>query len=71
MKPSSTPPARLLTDEEAADYTGTSKAYIRKLIERGVLRPVDLPTTSGEPGRARLLRLDARDLDSWIDALPR
>lgn len=65
------PPARLVTDEGAGDYTGTSKSYIRALVERGVLRRVELPTTDGTPGRARLLRLDVRDLDIWIDSLPR
>lgn len=71
MNLATAPPARLLTDEQAGDYTGTSKPYIRRLIERGVLKRVELPTTDGSPGRARLLRLDVRDLDQWIDALPR
>jgi hypothetical protein len=65
------PPARLLTDEEAGNYTSTSKSYVRALAERGVLRRVELPTTDGTPGRARLLRFDVKDLDRWIDSLVR
>ena len=71
MKPAHVPPARLLTDEQSGDYTGTSKSYIRALAERGVLRRVALPATNGTPGRARLLRFDVRDLDAWIDSLAR
>jgi hypothetical protein len=71
MKPASVPPARLLTDEEAGGYTGTSKSYIRSLAASGTLKRVELPTTNGTPGRARLLRFDVRDLDAWIDSLAR
>ena len=71
MKATTAPPARLLTDEQAGDYTGTSKSYIRALAASGVLRRVELPTTDGTPGRARLLRFDVRDLDSWIETLSR
>ena len=72
MKPAtSVPPARLLTDEQSGDYTGTSKSYVRALVERGVLKRVELPTTLGTPGKARLLRIDVRELDRWIDSLSR
>ena len=71
MKPAPVPPARLLTDEEAAEYTSTSKSYIRALASSGVLKRVELPTANGSPGKARLLRFDVRDLDVWIDRLPR
>jgi excisionase family DNA binding protein len=71
MKSPPGPPARLLTDDEAATYIGASRSYVRALIERGVLRRVELPTTDGSAGRARLLRLDVRDLDLWLDSLPR
>jgi excisionase family DNA binding protein len=70
MKPATVPP-RLMTDAEAAYYIGASKSYVRALIERGVLRPVELPTTDGKAGRARLLRLDKNDIDKWLDSLPR
>jgi excisionase family DNA binding protein len=60
--------ARLLTDREAARYIGASRSYVRALIASGTLQPVRLPATNGG-GPARLLRLDVRDLDRWIDAL--
>ena len=71
MKALPAPPARLLTDEQAGDYTGTSKSYIRALASSGILRRVELPTTDGTPGRASLLRFDVRDLDAWIESLVR
>ena len=71
MKDATVPAVRLLTDEEAAAYTSTSKSYVRALLDRGVLRRVELPSASGTGGRARLLRIDVRDLDAWIDSLVR
>jgi len=65
------PTARLLTDAEAAVYVGASRSYVRALIERGVLKRVELPSTDGTTARARLLRLDVRDVDAWIDSLAR
>ena len=46
-------------------------AESRDLIARGLLRRVELPPTTGPPtsGRARLLRLDVRDLDALIDSM--
>lgn len=71
MRSASVPPARLLSDEQAGGYTGTSKSYIRALIANGVLKPVELPSTDGSNARARLLRLDRLDIDRWLDSLPR
>jgi helix-turn-helix protein len=71
MKAATVPPARLLSDIEVATYLGASKSYVRLLIDRGVLKRVELPTADGSPGRARLLRIDVRDLDLWIDSLAR
>jgi hypothetical protein len=61
----------LLTDEQAADYLGVSRSYVRALLARGALKPVELPSANGTEPRARLLRIDIRTLDSFIDALPR
>jgi hypothetical protein len=59
---------RLFTDDQAADYLGVSTSYVRALIARGVIRRVELPPTDERSGpRARMLRLDQRDLDRWID----
>jgi len=60
-------PKRLLTDIEAADHLGTSKSYVRALIANGKLRRVELPSTDGEGRRARLLRIDVKDLDQFIE----
>ena len=38
---------RLLSDDQAADYTGTSPSYIRQLVANGVLSRVELPATNG------------------------
>jgi hypothetical protein len=71
MKVASALPPRLLSDEESAAYLGVSKSYVRALIDRGVLKRVDLPTINGPPGSARLLRLDVRQLDAFVDSLAR
>jgi excisionase family DNA binding protein len=68
---STPPPARLLTDEQAADYLGVSRSYVRALLARGALKTIELPSANGTEPRARLVRLDVRDLDTWLDALPR
>jgi hypothetical protein len=60
-------PRRLLSDIEAGDYIGASRSYVRALVANGVLRRIELPATNGTSGRARMLRLDVRDLDAWID----
>jgi hypothetical protein len=59
---------RLLTDIEAAAYIGASRSYVRALVANRVLRRVELPPTDGSMQRAaRMLRIDVRDLDAWID----
>jgi excisionase family DNA binding protein len=60
---------RLLTDREAAKYLGASRSYVRALVARGAIRRVDLPATNGHGGRARLLRVDLRDLDAFVDSM--
>ena len=59
---------RLLDVKDAAEYLGgISEATIRRLVERGELRPVRLPSVrhAGEMGR-RLL-FDVRDLDAVVE----
>jgi hypothetical protein len=69
MKAATGPPARLFSDVEAARYIGASRSYVRALVSRGVLRRVELPATDSSSGRARMLRLDVRDLDAFVDRL--
>jgi excisionase family DNA binding protein len=54
-------PGRLLGLESAATYLDTTERSIRKLIERGVLQPVKIPTL-------RRVLLDREDLDRLINA---
>jgi hypothetical protein len=50
---------RLLTKADAAEYCRISVPTFDRVCP---VRPVEL-----EPGNARLLRYDVRDLDTWID----
>lgn len=61
-------PVRLLDDKEAARYIGVSRSYLRAQVAAGRIPRVELPSVDGER-RARLLRVDVRDLDCWIDAM--
>jgi excisionase family DNA binding protein len=54
-------PGRLLGLESAATYLDTTERSIRRLIERGVLQPVKIPTL-------RRVLLDREDLDRLINA---
>ena len=61
--------ARLLNVTETRHYLGDiSDATIRKLVARGVLRPVRLPSVNhrGEAGRRVLFARE--DLDAVVDA---
>ena len=71
MKPTpAVPPARrLLDDKGAAEYLSVSRSYIRRLLARGVLSRVKLPATDHDDADARMLRIDVRDLDRWIDSM--
>lgn len=69
MKPATAPPPRLLTDIEAAAYISVSRSYMRALVANGVLRRVELPATDGTAARARMLRLDIKDLDLFVERL--
>ena len=69
MKAATALPARLLTDVEAARYIGASRSYVRALVSRGVVRRVELPPTDGTGGRARMLRIDVRDLDAFVERM--
>jgi excisionase family DNA binding protein len=53
--------ARLLGVESAAAYLDTTERTIRRLIARGVLQPVHIPTL-------RRVLIDRADLDRLIDA---
>jgi excisionase family DNA binding protein len=55
---------RLMNIEQAARYTGTTPGSIRVKISKGAL-----PFPYSKDGRK--LVFDRRDLDRWIDALPR
>lgn len=63
------PPGRLMSVEQAATYLGISTALVRKWIANRDLKRVELPAASGNGERARVVRVDARDLDSWIESL--
>jgi excisionase family DNA binding protein len=52
---------RLLGLEAAAAYLDMTERSIRRLIERGVLQPVQIPTL-------RRVLLDREDLDRLIEA---
>jgi excisionase family DNA binding protein len=52
---------RLLGLDAAASYLDTTERTIRRLIARGVLQPVQIPTL-------RRLLIDRRDLDRLIEA---
>lgn len=54
-------PGRLLGLDAAATYLDTTQRSIRRLIERGVLRAVQIPTL-------RRVLLDRQDLDRLIEA---
>ena len=69
MKRASVPEQRrLLTDEQAADYIGTSKSYVRAQVAAGHIPRVELPSVDGER-RARLLRIDRADLDAFVERM--
>ena len=69
MKSSTGAPVRLLSDKGAALYLGVSRSYVRALVARGVLHRVNLPATDNDNTDARMLRIDVRDLDAWIDRM--
>ena len=52
---------RLLGVAAAANYIDTTEQTIRRLIARGVLHPVQIPTL-------RRLLIDRKDLDRLIEA---
>ena len=60
-------PKRLLTDVEAALYLGISRSTVRALIANGYLPRVQPPATDGRGGPARVLRIDRKDLDAFIE----
>jgi hypothetical protein len=60
-------PRRLLTDIEAAEYCGVSRSYLRAQVAARRIPRVELPSVDGAQ-RARVWRVDVRDLDRWIDA---
>jgi hypothetical protein len=55
------PSGRLLGLAAAADYIDATEQTIRRLIARGVLHPVQIPTL-------RRVLIDRQDLDRLIDA---
>jgi excisionase family DNA binding protein len=55
------PSSRLLGLAAAASYLDTTEPTIRRLIARGILKPVQIPTLK------RVL-IDRQDLDQLIDA---
>jgi hypothetical protein len=59
---------RLLDDRQAADYIGVSRSYLRAQVAAGRIPRVELPSIDGSR-RARMLRVDVRDLDLWIDRM--
>jgi len=65
----SAPVRRLVDDRGAAAYLSVSRSYIRRLLARGVLHRVNLPATESDDADARMLRIDVRDLDRWIDSM--
>jgi excisionase family DNA binding protein len=52
---------RLLSLNAAATYLDTTQRTVRRLIARGVLQPVQIPTL-------RRVLIDRQDLDRLIDA---
>jgi hypothetical protein len=59
---------RLLNVNDAGTYLGgVSAGTIRKLVERGVLVPVRLPSTRSTSASNRRLLFDRSDLDALID----
>jgi hypothetical protein len=59
---------RLLNVDDAGTYLGgVSAGTIRKLVERGVLVPVRLPSTRSTSALNRRLLFDRSDLDALID----
>jgi excisionase family DNA binding protein len=60
---------RLLSDEQAAEYVDASASYVRALVANGIIRRVELPATNRIGVRARLWRIDVRDLDAWLEGL--
>ena len=70
MKPATSALVRRLVDDRgAAEYLSVSRSYIRRLLARGVLHRVKLPATDNADADARMLRIDVRDLDRWIDLM--
>jgi excisionase family DNA binding protein len=55
---------RLFSTDEAARYTGHASGSIRNMIHKGIL-----PFPYIKQGKKLLF--DKRDLDRWIDSLPR
>lgn len=66
--PAPAPTGRLLSDEQAASYLGCSRSLVRAYVARGVLKAVSLPPAAAGNAKARLLRIDVKDLDRLIDA---
>jgi len=62
------PAGRLLDDKQAASYLGVSRSYLRAQVAAGRIPRVQLPSVDGER-RARLLRIDIRDLDRLVDSM--
>jgi len=64
--------ARLLNVTETRHYLGDiSDATIRRLVARGELRPVRLPSVKREGESGRRLLFDRDDLDAVIDGWKR
>lgn len=66
-QPASTVATRLLSDIQAASYLGVSRSAVRALVANGDLRRIVLPSTNGRGQAARLLRIDLKDLDRFIE----
>lgn len=57
-------PPRLFTWDEAAQHIGVSISTVKRLVDNGDLRAVDIATQKG--GRRRL-RIREDELARWID----
>jgi hypothetical protein len=60
-------PKRLFTDVEAAAYLTMSRSAVRALVANGDIKRVQLPSTDGQGRAARVLRIDRKDLDAFIE----
>jgi hypothetical protein len=63
-------PLRLLDITEVATYFRCSTWVIRNWIERGFLRPLELPSTARrrpQDRRLRRLLFDVRDVERFVD----